>query len=146
MAERWFNDMPDTKDILLAMGQHLQLTEQQGAVVRSVFEGLGAIRDEMIEQKEEVLMALQEVRDRITLDDVEQWNLQQAVKTRSCALTKDRYKESDVAFNALVGKYRRLIWSKLKDNFNVAKYSHIRRIDYDDAVEFIKTFRPEDYL
>ncbi|MEK3867829.1 MULTISPECIES: ORF6C domain-containing protein [Paenibacillus] len=138
--------MPDTKDILLAMGQHLQLTEQQGAVVRSVFEGLGAIKDEMIVQKEEVLMALQEVRDRITLDDVEQWNLQQAVKSRSNALTKDRYKESDVSFNALVGKYRRLIWSKLKDNFSVAKYSHIRRIDYDDAVEFIKTFRPEDYL
>lgn len=61
-------------------------------------------------------------------------------------MTKHRYKEADENFKDMVGRYRRMIWSKLKQRFEVAKYSHVRRIDFDDSIDFVKNFRPEDYI
>jgi hypothetical protein len=89
---------------------------------------------------------VQEVRDSVTLMDAECYQLQHGVRFKSNELTKHRFKETDEKFNDMVGRYRRMIWSKLKDRFEVAKYSHIRRIDYDDAIDFINNFRPEDYI
>lgn len=136
----------NTNELLVAVGQQLQITEQQGAALRMMFEGLGLIRTEIIEHKEEVQMMLQEVRDSVTLTDAECYQIQQTVKLKTNELTKHRYKESDLKFNQMVGKYRRLIWSKMKERFEVAKYSHIRRIDFADAIEFVQFFQPEDYI
>lgn len=138
--------MEDSNQLLVVVGQQLQMSEQQGAALRMMWEGLNAFKTEIIEHKEEVQMMVQEVRDSVTLTDAECYQLQYAVRLKSNELTKDRFKESDEKFKEMVGRYRRTIWSKLKERFQVAKYSHVRRIDYDDAVEFIKTFRPEDYL
>ncbi|MNN86082.1 ORF6C domain protein [compost metagenome] len=91
-------------------------------------------------------MMVQEVRDSVTLTDAECYQIHQAVKLKTVELTKHRFKESDLKFNEMVGKYRRLIWSNLKKRFEVAKYSHIRRIDFADAVEFVQFFQPEDYI
>ncbi|OMD87777.1 MULTISPECIES: ORF6C domain-containing protein [Paenibacillus] len=138
--------MSDTNQILAVVNQQLQVTEQQGAALRMMFEGLESFKADIIEHKEEVQMMVQEVRDSVTLTDAECYQLQHAVRLKSAQLTKDRYKETDEKFKDIVGRHRRSIWSKLKERFEVAKYSHIRRIDFEDAIEFIKTFRPEDYL
>lgn len=138
--------MEDTNQLMAVVGQHIQMTEQQGAALRMMFEGLNAFKTEIIEHKEEVQMMVQEVRDSVTLIDAECYQLQYAVRLKSAELTKDRYKETEEKFKDVVGRHHRSIWSKLKDRFEVAKYSHIRRIDFDDAIEFVKTFRPEDYL
>ncbi|MEC0170830.1 ORF6C domain-containing protein [Paenibacillus graminis] len=138
--------MEDTSQLLAVVGQQLQMTEQQGAVLRMMFEGLNAFKTEIIEHKEEVQMMVQKVRDSVTLTDAECYQIQQAVKLKTVELTKHRFKESDLKFNEMVGKYRRLIWSNLKKRFEVAKYSHIRRIDFADAVEFVQFFQPEDYI
>ncbi len=126
--------------------RQLQLTEQQGTAVRMLFDGLKRLQMDMSEKVETVHIMVQEVRDSVTLTDRECYDLQNAVRIVSGKLTKDRYKETDLEFKALVGKYRRLIWSELKKHFEVAKYSHIRRVDFEDAVQFVKTFRPEDYI
>ncbi|AIQ68692.1 ORF6C domain-containing protein [Paenibacillus graminis] len=138
--------MEDTSQWLAVVGQQLQMTEQQGAVLRMMFEGLNAFKTEITEHKEEVQMMVQEVRDSVTLTDAECYQIHQAVKLKTVELTKHRFKESDLKFNEMVGKYRRLIWSNLKKRFEVAKYSHIRRIDFADAVEFVQFFQPEDYI
>ncbi|MEK4451581.1 MULTISPECIES: ORF6C domain-containing protein [Paenibacillus] len=138
--------MENTDQLLTVVGQQLKMTEQQGTALRMMFEGMNAFKAEIIEHKEEVQMMVQEVRDSVTLTDAECYQLQYGVRMKSAQLTKDRYKETDEKFKDIVGRHRRSIWSKLKERFEVAKYSHIRRIDFDDAIEFIKTFRPEDYL
>jgi hypothetical protein len=136
----------ETNQILAVVGQQLQWSEQQGAAVRMLFEAMGAMKTEMAEDKEEMKMMVQEVRDSVTLIDAECDFVQAAVRVKSNELTKHRFKDSDMKFKEVVGRYRRLIWSNLKKNFSVAKYSHIRRIDFDDAIEFIKDFQPEDYM
>jgi uncharacterized protein YoxC len=138
--------LAEQPDFLAVVEQQMQLTEAQGFAIRALVEGIKQMQSDVTEKVEEVQMMVQEVRDSVTLSDAECYQLQYAVRTKSNALTKDRYKETDEKFNDLVGKYRRMIWSKLKDRFSVAKYSHIRRIDFDDAMEFANDFRPEDYL
>ncbi|MHA7963576.1 ORF6C domain-containing protein [Paenibacillus sp. CAU 1782] len=133
-------------DLIAMAERQLQLTESQGLALRTLLDGMRQIKEDVAEKYEEVQIMVQEVRDSVTLTDRECYDLQDAVRKTSARLTKDRYKESDLEFKALVGKYRRMIWSKMKEHFEVAKYSHIRRVDFDDAVHFVKTFRPEDYI
>lgn len=133
-------------DMMAMAEKQLQLTENQGLVLRTLFDGMKQMQEDVSEKFEEVQIMVQEVRDSVTLTDRECYDLQEAVRIISSRLTKDRYKETDLEFKALVGKYRRMIWSKMKEHFEVAKYSHIRRVDFDDSVHFVKTFRPEDYI
>jgi len=137
---------PNQPDYLTIVERQLQLTEAQGVAIRGLWDGMKQMQDDVAEKVGEVQMMVQEVRDSVTLTDAECYQLQSLVRKKSNSLTKDRYKESDEKFKVLVGRYRRMVWSKLKDRFEVAKYSHVRRIDFDDAVEFIKEFRPEDYI
>jgi uncharacterized protein YoxC len=133
-------------DLMAMAEKQLQLTENQGLVLRTLFDGMKQMQEDVSEKFEEVQIMVQEVRDSVTLIDRECYDLQEAVRIMSSRLTKDRYKETDLEFKALVGKYRRMIWSKMKEHFEVAKYSHIRRVDFDDAIHFVKTFKPEDYI
>lgn len=133
-------------DFLSVVEKQMQLTEAQGMAIRGLVDGIKQMQLDVTEKVEEVQMMVQEVRDSVTLTDAECYQLQDAVRIRSNLLTKDRYKETDGKFNETVGKYRRMIWSKLKIMFSVAKYSHIRRIDYADAIYFVQDFRPEDYI
>lgn len=89
---------------------------------------------------------VQRVEDSVTLIYAEEKNLQSAVYAKSTNLAKDRFAEEDDEFNKVVGKYRRMIWSKLKNKFQVPRYNCIRRIDFADAVMFVESFNPEDYL
>lgn len=140
-------------DFLTVVERQMQMTEAQGMAIRVLVDGIKQMHSDVTEKVEqaqekveEMQMMVQEVRDSVTLTDSECYQLQFAVRMRSNGLTKDRYKETDEKFNELVGRYRRMIWSKLKDRFSVAKYSHIRRIDFDDALDFANNFRPEDYI
>lgn len=139
-------EMIEQSDYFPVIERQLQLTEQQGAAIRMLFDGLKQMHTDMTEKVEEVQIMVQEVRDSVTLTDAECYQLQQAVRLKSNELTKHRYKETDEKFKDMVGRYRRMIWSKMKDRFEVAKYSHIRRIDFDDAIYFVQDFRPEDYI
>lgn len=138
--------IPNQPDYLTIVERQLQLTEAQGVAIRGLWDGMKQMQEDVAEKVGEVQMMVQEVRDSVTLTDAECYQLQSLVRKKSNSLTKDRYKESDEKFKVLVGRYRRMVWSKLKDRFEVAKYSHVRRIDFDDAVDFIKEFRPEDYI
>ncbi|WP_339234670.1 ORF6C domain-containing protein [Paenibacillus sp. FSL R5-0517] len=133
-------------DFLSVVERQMQLTEAQGMAIRGLVDGIRQMQEDVAEKVGEVQMMVQEVRDSVTLTDAECYQLQSLVRKKSNSLTKDRYKESDEKFKDMVGRYRRMIWSKLKERFEVAKYSHVRRIDFDDAVDFIKEFRPEDYI
>ncbi|MDF2650543.1 MAG: hypothetical protein K0Q73_6348 [Paenibacillus sp.] len=138
--------LAEQPDFLTVVERQMQLTEAQGMAIRGLVDGIRQMHMDVNEKVEEVQMMVQEVRDSVTLNDQECYQLQYAVRIKSNSLTKDRFKETEEKFNVVVGRHRRMIWSKLKDRFSVAKYSHIRRIDFDDAIEFAQNFRPEDYL
>ncbi|MHA6530229.1 ORF6C domain-containing protein [Paenibacillus sp. BAC0078] len=140
-------------NMLAMLENQLKQLDAQGTTNRMMLEEMKSMHENMTEMKldmnekfEGCQIMVQEVRDSITLIDAECDQMQTAVRTRSIELAKHRFKDSDLKFNEVVGKYRRKIWSKLKEHFSVAKYSHIRRIDFDDAIDFVKNFQPEDYM
>lgn len=139
--------------MLVMLENQLKQLDAQGMANRMMLEEMKSVREDIQEMKMDVnekfegcQIMVQEVRDSITLIDAECDQMQAAVRSKSNELTKHRYKDSDLKFKEMVGKYRRQIWSKLKEHFSVAKYSHLRRIDFDDAIDFVRNFQPEDYM
>jgi hypothetical protein len=94
----------------------------------------------------EITELVQEVRDSVTLTNAECTMMQSAVRTKAIALTKDRYVEEDGDFKTVVGKHLRMIWKQLKEKYGVPKYNCIRRIDFEEATEFVHQFKIEDYM
>jgi hypothetical protein len=94
----------------------------------------------------EMSAMVKRVEDSVSLIDAECYDLKSVVFQKSIDLTKDRYQEEDGEFSKMVGVHRRLIWKKLKERFKAARYTHIRRIDFENAVDFVRRFRIEDYI
>lgn len=138
--------MVSTGEMFSMIEHQLKMTEQQGTALRMLFQGMQQMQEDVTMKYEETQIMVQEVRDSITLIDREQFELQEVVRKKSYELAKRIHKDGGDKFKELVGKYRRLMWSKLKERFEVARYSHIRRIEFDDALDFAKNFCPEDYI
>lgn len=134
------------KQIFSILEAQLQRQDEQGRTIHTMFDGIKSMYGEFAEGMEEMKMLVQEVRDSKTLTDTECYELQSAVAMKSIALTKDRINEEEEYFPKVVGKYRWMIWKHLKHKFHVPKYNHIRRIDFEEAIAFVQTFRPEDYI
>ncbi|MVP00389.1 ORF6C domain-containing protein [Paenibacillus lutrae] len=143
----------EQKQVFSFLEKALEKSKQQDAAMEAVINHMKVlyvdvvgIKSDVEERFTEMNVMVQEVRDSVTLLNSECTQLHSAVASRSIKLTKDRFHEEDESFSKTVGKYRRLIWKKLKEKYDVHKYNCIRRIDFYEAVEFVKTFKPEDYI
>lgn len=134
------------KQIFSILEAQLKRQDEQGKTIHSMFDSVRTMYSEFTEGIAEMKHMVQEVRDSVTLLNAECERLQSAVANKSINLTKDRYLEEDSTFSQVVGKHRRMIWSKLKNHFNVPKYNCIRRIDYEVALSFVSNFKPEDHM
>jgi hypothetical protein len=134
------------KQIFSIMEAQLQRQDEQGKTIRSMFDGMKSMYSDFSGKFEIMTEMVQEVRDSVTLNNAECTMMQIAVATKSISLTKDRYTEEDEPFKNVVGKHRRMIWKQLKEKFGIPKYNCIRRIDYDNSIAFVNSFKPEDYI
>lgn len=134
------------KQIFSILEAQLKRQDEQGQTIHMMFDGIKSMHNEFTEGMAEMQSLVKEVRDSVTLTDTECYSLQSAVATKSINLTKDRFNEESDEFPKVVGKYRWMIWKHLKRKFSVPKYNHIRRVDLGEAVGFVSTFRPEDYI
>lgn len=137
--------------------QLAEIQEFQGAEVYSILQK-SIDRDQLIlnrmlgieknvERKfSEMTELVQEVRDSVTFTNAECAMMQSNVRNKAISLTKDRYTEEDGDFKAVVGKHIRMIWKQLKEKYNVPKYNCIRRVDYEEAISFVRGFKPELFI
>ncbi|WP_409346790.1 hypothetical protein [Paenibacillus sp. MBLB4367] len=121
---------------VVAVGQETQHVKEEVTMMASEVKGV----------KDEIAQFEKEFRDTNRLLPSEVDDVYRAVVDKSVELAKRRNHEEDDGFTKVVGKYRRLIWSKLKKRFGTSKYIHIKRMDYVSTLMFIETFNPEDYL
>ncbi|WP_052476314.1 ORF6C domain-containing protein [Cohnella kolymensis] len=138
----------------------IQNSEDTLAAMKAMLEQVVAVSNETKEVREEIVFLAKDVHD--TRNEISQFekefrdtnrllpsevdDVYKAVVDRSIEIAKFRHKEDDEKFKIAVGKYRRMIWSKLKKRFGTSKYIHIKRMDYVAALMFIETFDPEDYI
>ncbi|MFS0837233.1 ORF6C domain-containing protein [Paenibacillus sp. 1P03SA] len=142
----------EQKQVFSFLEKALEKSKQQDAAMEAVLEHMKMLHDNVFDMKTEVNerfvemnILVQEVRDSVTLSNSECADLQSAVGKKSVQLTKERFEPGD-DFLKLVGKNRNLIWKKLKQKFNVHKYIYVRRIDFQEALEFVKAYKPEKYI
>lgn len=127
--------------------QHqLESSRQTNDTLQLMLNRMMQVEVNVNEKFTEMTTMVDEVRNDMKLSDAQCYELQTYVYNKSKSLSKDRFQEEDADFKTTVGKYRRMIWSKLKMKFEVSRYNHIRKIDFDQALEFADTFRPEDYI
>lgn len=134
----------------------LERQDEQGGIMRVMLEQMVQIESNVKQIEENVEMKfgemskmVKEVRESITLTDAECYELQHAVHSKSVELVKTYLNGDDVPkeeFSKLVGKFRRLIWKKVKERYQVARYTHIRRIDFSDAMNFVSGITLSDFV
>lgn len=93
-----------------------------------------------------VSLLAKEIRDENRLMPSEIDDLFNAVVEKSIQIAKLNHPDEGEKFTKSVGKFRKLIWSKLKKHFGVSKYIHVKRVDYEPALAFIDGFTLEDYI
>jgi hypothetical protein len=124
----------------------LESQEQSNKSLQLMLNRMMNIENNVNERFVEMTEMVQEVRDSVCLTNAECSMLHSAVASKSTSLAKDRYEDEDMEFRKVVGKYRRMIWKQLKRKFDVPKYNCIRRIDFQEAIQFAGKFKPEDFI
>lgn len=94
----------------------------------------------------EIRVLHNEIKDKVRLMPSEVDDLFMAVVDRSNELAKRRHAEESEEFSRVVGRFRKCIWSKLKKKFGTSKYIHIRRADFEAALDFVSKFDLEDFI
>ncbi|MEK5416301.1 ORF6C domain-containing protein [Paenibacillus sp. FSL L8-0708] len=140
-------NLPQETNNMFSFLQHsLEKSKEHDNVLQVLIDEFREMHTEVKETASEVKILAKEIRDENRLLPAEIDDLYNAVVHKSILLAKVNNSEDDDNFTKIVGKYRRLIWSKLKKKFGVSKYIHVKRIDFKPTMEFIQTFNPEDYL
>lgn len=117
--------------------------------VESIESNVENVQEDINHKFSEMSSMLQKVEDSVTLTYEEQKELQSTVFKLSINLAKESFNGEAVSkkeFSDQVGKFRRSTWKKLKERMNVPRYSSIRRIDFDDSLDFVNSLKMKDFL
>ena len=147
-------------NVISMFSKSIENSEGQLTAMKAMLEQMKSFSDEAREIREEVIdlsmdmkdtrkeMAQfeKEFRDTNRLLPSEVDDVYTSVVDKSLELAKTYHSNKEVTFTKFVGKYRRMIWSKLKKRFGTSKYIHIKRMDYVACLMFIENFDPLDYL
>lgn len=128
---------------------NLQRQNEQGEALVQVINRVEEIQEDVNNKFSEMSSMLQKVEDSVTLTYEEQKELQSIVFKLSINLAKESFNGEEVSkdtFSKQVGKFRRSIWKKLKEQMNVPRYSSIRRIDFEDSLKFVNSLKMKDFL
>lgn len=126
--------------------KQIERQDEQGKALHMMFDGVTSMYSEFQEGMQEMKNMVQKVQDSVTLTNSECYEIQSVVASKSISLAKDRFHEEDGEFSKVVGKYRYMIWKHLKRHFNVPKYNCLRRVEFENAIRFTDSFRPEDFI
>lgn len=96
----------------------------------------------------EVEALVKAVDEKVHLDDKEAYVIQQLVGKKSTEFAKLYLEkcgftapfETNV-FLAKIGQLRGVLYRRLKQKFNVTKYTHIKHSEFDNALEFLRSIQ-----
>jgi hypothetical protein len=129
----------------------LETQNKQGQALVAIINHVEGIKSDVDEKFSEMSVMLQEVKDSVTLSYEEQKKLQSTVFKTSVDLTKQSFEATLLEptkeeFLKEVGSFRRAIWKKLKDKYDVPRYTSLRRVDYQYAIDFVNSLTMKDFL
>ena len=116
-------------------------------------EALVAVIERMEEQEKRVDVKIKEVVDlvevvsnKVHLEDKEAFDIQSAVNRKATEFAKNylinKGFESPFGTNLFlskIGQMRRAVYKRLRQKFNVTKYTHLKHVDFEEAMKFIES-------
>jgi len=120
----------DAKESILANMQVTLMLNQE----------VTTVKEEVAHVKEDVEQIKKDINERITLDYGQQQVMRNAVNKRVYQLWNEN--KVDKSVYDTVKKVYSALWKNLKDGYQVNAYPNILQKDFDEAMSFIKGWRP----
>src|SRR5690625_1368123 len=121
---------------------NLRRQNEQAEALIQVIERVEQIESNVNEKYEKVTEVVEEVRNRVYIEYEDQKELQSIVAKKANEVANEKYgdmPDHGAEFRELVGYARRHVWKKLKNYFNVTRYTSIRHVDRDEAKEYARS-------
>lgn len=150
------------KDNLLAKTVEMQKKQAMNLVAQSdvnqqLLQEVIGIKEEMdrnvkkTNQKlTDIELLVEEVNKKVHIDDGEASKIKSIVFSKAGAFADTYFEEqklhpSDNLFASKKGQFIRLMYSHLKKTFNVTKYTNIKHVDAQKAIQFLKDLSYDDF-
>lgn len=125
----------------------LERQNKQGEALVKVIERVEKIESNMNKKYDRMSGMLKEVENRVHLEDADATRIKSIVAKKSHKIAKAKYpnnKDYGAEFLELVGYARRHVYKRLKEHFNVTKYTAIRHVDREQAINFVESITLSD--
>lgn len=150
------------KETLLAETVEMQKKQAMNFVAQStvnqqLLEEVIGIKEEMdrnvkkTNQKlTDIELLVEEVNKKVHIDDGEASKIKSVVFSKAGAFADTYFEEqkthpSDNLFASKKGQFIRIMYARLKKAFNVTKYTNIKHVDADKAVQFLRNLSFDDF-
>lgn len=131
-----------TVNQLEVLKHSLQTQNEQGKALIAVIERVEQVETNVNKKYEQINEVVEEVRNRVHLEEADANRIKSIVSSKAHAVSKVKYPNTD-SFRAeyleLVGYARREVYKRLKTHFNVTKYTAIRHVDRESAINFVES-------
>lgn len=138
--------LAEQKQVYSFLQKSIDNQREQGNAMEMMLNRMMEIENNVNETAAEMNVLAKQIKDENRLLPAEIDDLYMLVVEKSTELAKNRHQEKDDVFTKIVGKYRKNIWSKMKKKFATSKYIHLKRVDFQPAMDFVTNFDPEDYM
>lgn len=149
--------MAKRKDELIFLQKHIKQTNEQGQQLEQVVNQLLDLEDRVENRVSYVEEMVEEIKKEVPITYEQQKELQSIVQSKANQFTREYYKDGfkieskyqNELFKKKKGQFIRAMWTRLKEYFNVPRYTAIQKVDYDRAKQFLtmiafKDFKPHE--
>ena len=121
--------------------------EQSVANQLEIIKEMRQIKRDVAESERRMVKMVERVTKEITINYEEQRRIQSVVSLKASQLTREHLDEevSDNLFKAWKGLFIRRIYSRIKDQMNVVRYTAVKREDFDRVLNYLEDLAYSDF-
>lgn len=134
-------------ELLIKQPDSLIQLEQSVANQLEIIKEMRQIKRDVAESEKRMVSMVERVTKEITINYEEQRKIQSLVAHKASTLTKEHLDEevSDNLFKAWKGLFIRRIYSRIKDQMNVVRYTAVKREDFDRVLNYLENLAYSDF-
>lgn len=145
--------MAKRKEELVFLQNHIKQTNEQGQQLEQVISRMLDMEDRVENRVSYVEDMVEEIKKEVPITYEQQKELQSIVQTKSNQFTRQYYsngfpvasKYHSELFKKKKGQFIRAMWTKVKEYFNVPRYTAIQKVDYDRTKQFVEMIDFKDF-
>lgn len=145
--------MAKRKDELIFLQNHIKQTNEQGQQLEQVINRMLDMEDRIENRVSYVEDMVEEIKKEVPITYEQQKELQSIVQTKSNQFTRQYYKNGfpvdgkyhNELFKKKKGQFIRAMWTRVKEYFNVPRYTAIQKVDYDRTKQFVEMIDFKDF-